>query len=198
MAKLFVIPGPNQDPQTVTVPDGVVMFSSGQPVALPLGSGMATSGGQIVSSGATASDNLVKLSADTPSTVVTFANLGNLSFNVLANTDYIFEAFLLFRSATATTGIAFAATIPASPVAFAMMRQIPISLVATVVGQARAGDSGAPSTAVDTINVDNLALLQGILRNGANAGVVQLRFASEVGTTSVVVRQGSLLRWRQF
>ena len=198
MAKLFVIPGPNQDPQTVTVPDGVLTMTGGIPVAAAVGTGMQLVGGQLQSTAAQTTDNLVKLTADRTSTVTSFANITDLTFNVLANTDYIFEAFLLFRSATTTTGIAFAATVPASPVAFAMYRTIPISLTATAVGESRANDSGAASSGVDTVNVDNIALLTGILRNGANAGAVTLRFASEVAATSVIVRTGSLLRWRQF
>jgi hypothetical protein len=108
----------------------------------------------------------------------------------------LFEFHIIFRSAATTTGIALAVNGPSGPAAIVVQRQIPTSLTAVTMGQARAYNSGAASSGVDVINADNLAILQGILRNGANSGTVILRFASEVAGSTVTVRAGSMARWQ--
>jgi hypothetical protein len=138
----------------------------------------------------------VKLGSDLTTTSTSFGDATGLSFSVSANTDYLFEFHIIFRSAATTTGIALAVNGPSGPAAIVVQRQIPTSLTAVTMGQARAYNSGAASSGVDVINADNLAILQGILRNGANSGTVILRFASEVAGSTVTVRAGSMARWQ--
>jgi hypothetical protein len=81
-------------------------------------------------------------------------------------------------------------------VAVVVQTYIPISLVSTTQGGARAYDSGTASASVDTINANLLGHIHGILRNGTTAGgTFAIRFAAE--TTGIVkVMTGSVLRYR--
>jgi hypothetical protein len=142
-------------------------------------------------------ESVIKLTADRNSTVVTFADITGLSFPVAVSTNYVFEATIIFRSVATTTGIALAANGPASPVSFTMQRRIATSLTAATLGMARAYNSGAASADVDIANVDMIAHLSGVLRNGLNAGTFILRFASEVATSQVTIKAGSVLRWKK-
>ena len=118
---------------------------------------------------------------------------------MLASKDYIFEAWLIFQSDTAGTGIKFACNGPASPVAIVMLAHIPIALtlyVSCVTLASRAYNTGTPSVSVDTVNANLLCKINGIVRNGVNAGTFALRFAAE--TTGIVkIMTGSVLRYRQ-
>jgi hypothetical protein len=143
------------------------------------------------------SENIVRTTGDVSNSTTTFANVTGLTFAMGgANTDYVFEAWLIFQSNTATTGIKFAVNGPASPTALAIQTRIPISLVAVTLGGARAYDSGTASASVDTINSNLLAHVVGIIRNGSNTGTFAIRFAAET-TGTVKVMTGSVLRYRQ-
>lgn len=147
------------------------------------------------------SDIVVVTPADVTNATITFANVTGLTFNMLANKTYIIEAWLIFQSSATATGIKFALNGPASPVAVAMLAHIPIALTlyaSCVTLASRAYDTGTPSVSVDTANANLLAKIDGLVRNGANAGTLAIRFACEVATSpGVTVKAGSVLRYRQ-
>jgi len=151
------------------------------------------------SGGGGESENVLRTTGDVTNATTTFADITGLSFLALANKDYIFEAWLIFRSDTAGTGIKFAVNGPASPVAVVMNAHIPIALTlyaSDSMMASRAYDTGTPSVSVDTINANLLAHVVGIFRNGATQGTFAIRFAAE--TTGIVkVMTGSVLRYRQ-
>jgi hypothetical protein len=142
------------------------------------------------------SENVVRTASDLTNSTTTFANVTGLTFAIGVNEDYIFEAWIIFQSNTATTGIKFAINGPASPTAVVIQTRIPISLVSVTLGGARAYDSGTASASVDTINSNLLAHIVGIIRNGSSSGTFAIRFAAE--TTGIVkVMTGSVLRYRK-
>jgi len=144
-------------------------------------------------------ENVARTTGDVTNNTTTFANITGLTFAIAPNTDYIFEAWIIFQSDTAGTGIKFAVNGPTSPVAVAMLAHIPvgITLYASCVTLAsRAYDTGTPSVQVDTANANLLCKIDGIIRNGSNSGTFALRFAAE--TTGIVkIMTGSVLRYRQ-
>jgi hypothetical protein len=141
-------------------------------------------------------EQIVRTTGDITNSTTTFADVTGLTFTVAPNTDYIFEAWLIFQSNTTTTGIKFGVNGPTSPTAVVIQTHIPISLVSVTQGGARAYDSGTASASVDTINSNLLAHVTGIIRNGANSGTLAIRFAAE--TTGIVkIMTGSVLRYRQ-
>ncbi len=145
------------------------------------------------------SENIVRTTADVTNSTTTFANVTGLTFAMDPNKDYIFEAWLIFQSNTAGTGIKFAVNGPPSPAAVVMLAHIPIALTlyaSCVTLASRAYDTGTPSVSVDTINANLLCKIDGIIRNGVNAGTFAIRFAAETtGTVKIVT--GSVLRYRK-
>ena len=161
----------------------------------PTGLYLKDDGSWAMPAGGGEAENIVRITADVTNNTTTFANVTGLSFAVAANKDYLFEAFIIFQSTATATGIGFGVNGPASPVALALETHIPISLVATTHGSARAYDIGTASAGVDTANANLLAKVEGIFRNGANAGNLIIRFKAETAAT-VKVMTGSILRWR--
>ncbi len=145
------------------------------------------------------SEVIARTTGDVSNSTTSFADVTGLSFAVEPNKDYIFEAWLIFQSNTLTTGIKFAINGPGSPAAVAMIAHIPISLglyASCVTLASRAYNVGTASASVDIINANLLCKIDGLFRNGANAGTLTIRFAAET-TGTVKVMTGSVLRSRQ-
>jgi len=143
---------------------------------------------------------IVRTTGDVTNNTTTFATITGLSFSMLANKDYIIEAWIIFQSDTTGTGIKFALySAAASPVAVVMNAHIPIALTlyaSSNMLSSRAYDTGTPSISVDSANANLLCKIDGLVRNGVNAGTLTIRFAAE--TTGIVkVMTGSVLRYRQ-
>lgn len=137
----------------------------------------------------------VKKSSDTPnSSNTTWVTDPHLTFSLTANTDYEFGFSIAFTSAALTTGLQLALTGPASPTLFAADIRVPISKTAEVQVKARAYDDPALGTAVDVINVPLLATITGLIRVGATAGSLAVRFRSEINASAVTLKQGSVGR----
>ena len=54
-----------------------------------------------------------------------------------------------------------------------------------------AGDGTITTASVDTASTRRVALIKGSISNGATAGTVTARFASEVATSAVTIKKGS-------
>ena len=150
-------------------------------------------------SGGGESEVVVVATADSSNATTTFANVTGLTFEMLASKTYIIEAWLIFQSNTAGTGIKFALNGPASPAAVAMLAHVPIALIlyaSCVTLASRAYNTGTPSASVDVINSNLLCKIDAIVRNGTTAGTLAIRFAAET-TGTVKVMTGSTLRYRQ-
>jgi hypothetical protein len=142
-------------------------------------------------------EQFIRTGSDVGNSTTTLADVTDLAVPVQANFAFWFSALIIFRSAATTTGLTLAATGPASPDNFVMAIRIADSLTSFATGMTRAYDVGVTSTGVDTANVDCIAVLEGLFRNGVNPGLFQVRFASEVGASAVTVKLGSTLRAQQ-
>ncbi len=144
-----------------------------------------------------AAGNSVPLVAQSRSDVVrsatSFGDVAGLSFPVAAGKDYYFEFGIIYRSAATNTGINIAVNGPLSPISMTLLVTIPFLWV----GSARVYNFGTPSLSIDTANVDSLAHMHGILRNGPNSGILIARFASSRSGTNVTVGAGSFVRYHQ-
>lgn len=134
--------------------------------------------------------------SDVSTTATTFSNITGLSFPVTANKTYIFEGYIVFQTAATTTGISLSGNGPASPTLYIMRKTIPISLTATEEKMERAYNTSQPSSGVDAANANCLAYLWGIINPSAD-GTFTLQVASEVSGSSVTVKAGSVLIWRE-
>ena len=139
---------------------------------------------------------VVRLDADVSNATTAFANATGLTFTAAANADYLIEAFVIYTSTAATTGINLALTGPASPVGLVGEWQAYTSDTAMLARQFRAYDTGTATTGVSASGVAQYAQFTAMLRTNAAGGAVTLRFASET-TNSVTIKAGSLLRWQQ-
>jgi hypothetical protein len=141
--------------------------------------------------------SVVRLDADVSNSTTAFANATGLSFTAAANADYLIEAFLVYTSAATTTGINLALTGPASPAGVVGEWRAYTSATAALLRQFTAYDSGTATTGVIAAAAAQYAQFTAMLRTGAAGGAVTLRFASEVGTSAVTLKAGSLLRVQQ-
>lgn len=131
-----------------------------------------------------------KITVDTSHNQIALIDVPEMLLPVPANFVGGFKFGVLFSTAALTTGIKLSASIPAGATV-AWVDQIPISLTALKFGVVRAGDGGVASTAVDTANANMVAVIEGVIQNGANAGNIQLRMGSEVANSAVIVKKGS-------
>ena len=142
--------------------------------------------------GAPGSGQLVKITGDVPTTSSSLSDVTGLSFNLLANRYYSFLFWLRFQSSTLTTGIQYALNAPANTF---IDYRVDIPITAAAAGAptsrtARAVNIGSPSASVDAITSDLVATISGVVRPTAN-GVLIVRQASEINTSSVTTKAGS-------
>lgn len=138
--------------------------------------------------------NYVRNTADfTKNNDTALADVTGVNFSVLANKNYYFR-FVMKVVSVAGAGIKFDLTGPAAPT----------GVIYGLYGANTVGAAGAAvafSTAVRNTNaaVEELVVLEGFLRNGANAGTVQLRFAQDAAVVgaSTVRAESFLIYMRQ-
>ena len=109
-----------------------------------------------------------------------FADVTDLTFPVSANTNYRFRFLVHYTTNATTTGARFAINGPAAPTALRVGGILPNGSSAVNAGSQTAydtaiflGTTGPGATGV-------LGIIEGVLRNGINAGTLALRFAAEV------------------
>lgn len=128
-------------------------------------------------------------SAFTKNNNTTFGDVTGMAFSVGANEVWVFSFHMFYTSPTAA-GYKITLTGPASPTAVQYAIEVSTLTDATAFGTTVVGAS------VDSI--DQLRVISGILRNGANAGTVQLQFAQNVATVadSIVRADSFVTAWR--
>lgn len=139
--------------------------------------------------------NIYRVLSDATNSTTTMASLTDFLVPVLANTSYMMDFTIAFTTAATTTGIQFAFTGPASPTSLLIVAETQITTTTWQTATATTYTSLTASTGVTAATPAlNLARVKVMLKNGANAGNVQIQFASEVGTSAVVVKAGSMLQ----
>jgi hypothetical protein len=158
-------------------------------------------------SGAAVNDmNLVVLASDVTNnnaTANTIADVTGLSFSVTAGEGYWFRFRIFYTSAATTTGSRWSINGPASPTWLGFVTSWGLSAAGTsgtdtttIVNQA-AYDSPSASNASSptaTAAQGNVAIIEGFIVPSGN-GTVIARFASEVSSSAIVAKKGSMLEW---
>lgn len=134
----------------------------------------------------------VRLSSDVANSTTTLANVTGLGLALAANSTYQIDGQVMFERAAATTGIRLSQTVPIGAAVLAQWNT-PSVLTTPKPGPPRAPDAGPPSPAIDAANANALATVSLLVITGAVAGNLQIRFASEVAASKVVVKAGSNL-----
>ena len=119
--------------------------------------------------------------------------VNQMSFSLLANTNYVFEFWVRFITAATTTGMGLLIDTPASPVGVWGVWNAIGSTGGVPVGGSFNGDNttATVSPTNNAIAIDQLAYLTGVVMNGANAGTMQLAFVTEVNGSSATIRTGT-------
>lgn len=134
----------------------------------------------------------VSLAADVTNNTTTLTNVTGLALALAANSTYQIDGRVMFQTAATTTGIRLTQTVPSGATVVAQWNT-PTSLTASTLGNQRAADAGATTTAIDTANANTLATTSILVVTAATAGNLQIRFASEVSGSKAVVKAGSNL-----
>jgi hypothetical protein len=134
------------------------------------------------------------LTSDQAFSSPTLANVTGLSFPLKSGRYYKFKFDLIFRSDTATIGLGLGLTFPTVTRFAATQRSIVAA--SGISGEGQGGlsqTSGTKSSGggVETINTDFFATVEGVIVPSAD-GALQLQAATEAGSTTVTVRQGSM------
>ena len=115
---------------------------------------------------------------------------------MLANKDYIVEVDIIWQSSVITTGLWFSLNGPASPNIVVFSYSIGLTSI-TQANRINIGyDSGSASADVPAANTGYYTRINGMVRNGANAGDLQFRVAAE-NANNVSVRVGSVIKITQ-
>lgn len=154
------------------------------------------------------SDGLVAAAVNTLNTVVlasdqtnnngtanTMQDVTGLSFSVNANETYWFFFAIQFTSAATTTGSRWAINGPASPTALRYRSEYSLTATTQTINEGvNAYDSPAASNASSAATAANYATIEGFI-TPSTGGTVIARFASEVLSSAIVAKAGSLLQW---
>lgn len=125
-----------------------------------------------------------------------YADVTSLGFPVAASTNYAFKYVLFCDANATTTGIDVAVNGPASPTLIAYTQMYWTSATATAFRGATAYDNNTASTASNGTAAKGF-VVEGVLRNGTNAGTLIPRAKREAVGTGPNVRAGSFGQlWR--
>lgn len=161
-----------------------------------------TSGNVLTSNGTTwqsstptSGANLVILSSDVANSTTSFADVTGLSFSVVSGETYTFEALVVFTSAANTTGSKWSVNGPASPTMLTFKSEAATTATTSRIDYGDSYDTGGPSTQTPVLSFVQ-AKIEGIIKPSAN-GTVVIRFGSEVSSSAITAKAGSILTWRK-
>lgn len=135
-----------------------------------------------------------KTSDQSNSSNTTLADVTDMAWPMVASGEYVLEVVCFVVSAAATTGLVLALNGPASPTAVQYAMESPTSGTAGFHAGATAYETALVSTAVISTTLPQAQRLWGHIRNGSNAGDLQLRMRSEVSGSNATIRRGSFGR----
>lgn len=141
--------------------------------------------------------NLVKLGSDVinnNATANTLADCTGLSFSVAAGTRYYFKALIWYTSAVTTTGSRWTLN---GPAVTNITYKSTYTLAATTLTTNFATAYSIPAASNATsLTAGNIATIEGTVLPSA-AGTVVVQFASEVASSAITCKAGSILEWWQ-
>lgn len=148
------------------------------------------------SSAAVSTVNLVVLNSDVVNNNAvanTIADVTGLSFPVVAGQTFQFEFFINYTAAATTTGSRWTINGPAFS-RLAYCSQYSLTTTTHTLNNLVAYDQPAASSASSAATTGNFAYISGFITPSADGNVVA-RFASEVLSSAITAKAGSLLKW---
>lgn len=127
----------------------------------------------------------------------TIADITGFSFSVNSGSKYWFRAWIMWTSAAGTTGARFAMSGPTMNAnGFAYRSSYALTATTETVNHAVANDIPAASNASPANTGGNIAQIEGFAHPSANGTIIG-RFASEVSSSAIIVKAGSILEYQQ-
>jgi hypothetical protein len=129
-------------------------------------------------------------------TANTIQDVTGLSFSVTGGVTYYFYFLIQYTSAIATTGSRWSINGPASPTMLSYVSEYTLTSTTTTRNAVlQAYDSPAASNASSVVAM-NMATIEGLIKPSSN-GTVIARFASEVLSSAITAKAGSVLYYQQ-
>jgi len=125
----------------------------------------------------------------------TMQDVTGLSFGVLTNASYIFQATLFMTSSATTNGGRIAVNGP-SISSLGYTSSFPLNATTNTITNASAFDLPASSSVTIASATGNIGYINGFFKPAAD-GTLILRFASELANTPLTIKAGSILEYQQ-
>jgi hypothetical protein len=127
----------------------------------------------------------------------TIAGVTGLSFPVVAGKMYWFEFNIFYTAQATTTGSRWSVSGPGSPTALCYTSEYSLAATTTTRNANNLSyDLPAASNATSSSTGSNQAIIYGFIIPSAN-GTLIARFASEVLSSAITAKIGSMVRWQQ-
>ncbi len=127
----------------------------------------------------------------------TIADVTGLSFAVTSGSTYWFRFYIMYTAAATTTGSRWTVNGPASPTLLIYKSEYSLTTTTRTINEGiTAYDSPAASNATSAATTSNIAWVEGFITPSAS-GTVIARFASEISSSAIVAKAGSILHWQQ-
>lgn len=140
--------------------------------------------------------NLVTLASDVinnNAVANTIQDVTGLSFPVVAGETYWFRFMIAYTAALTTTGSRWSINGPAAPTLLNYRSIYTLTATTITTNNATAYDIPAASNAT-SLTAGNTSWIEGVIKPSSN-GTVIARFASEVASSAITAKAGSLLQW---
>jgi hypothetical protein len=126
----------------------------------------------------------------------TIADVTALSFAVVSGNTYWFRFFIMYTAAATTTGSRWSINGPTNSLLI-YKSEYSLSTTSRTINEGLATyDVPAASSATSAATASNIAWIEGFITPSAN-GTVIARFASEVSSSAIVAKAGSILHYQQ-
>ena len=138
-----------------------------------------------------------KTGVDQGQSGVAFVNSVNqMDFTLSASTNYVFEYWIRYQTAAATTGLVLGVQTAQTPVGIWMDWSSALAATGTKVGGAAIGSNTTLSIASGNVAAGGvqLAYLTGMVMGGGTGGTMALRWCSEVTGSMCTIKTGSMGR----
>lgn len=142
--------------------------------------------------------NVAVLAADVTNnngTANTIADVTGLSFPVTSGKKYWFRFVIQYTAAATTTGSRWSINGPGGTMRYRSEISLTTTSVTTIEGSA-AHDLPAASNASSAATAANIAVIEGFYEASANGNVIA-RFASEVSSSAIVAKAGSVVYFQE-
>lgn len=126
----------------------------------------------------------------------TIADVTGLSFSVTSGLTYWFRACVMYTAAATTTGSRWSINGPAITSLYYRSEYSLTTTSRTTNEGLSTYDVPAASNATSAATGSNVAIVEGVLTPSAS-GTLIVRFASEVSSSAIVAKAGSILMWQQ-